>query len=78
MSLIPDSMNDLDNKTVLFVWGSGNSPDQLQLATDQLRSMNCSKVIVENSERLVMCKYYLNLINIIYFQRKSNYIFFSF
>ena len=58
MSLIPESVRDLDNKTVLFVWGPGNSPHQLQLATDQIRSMKCSKVIMENAERLVLCKYF--------------------
>lgn len=79
MSLIPENVCDLLNKNVLFIWGSGNSPEQLQLATDQIRAMNCSKVTMENAERLVMCKYFSYFINKkkIHFQNRI-YVVFSF
>nr|CAG4648938.1 EOG090X0FGQ [Polyphemus pediculus] len=45
---------DLRDKVVLVLWGSGNSPESLQQFTDIIKSRNCSAVVVENVERLVL------------------------
>jgi len=54
MSLLPEDVCDLGNKTVLLVWGSGNSPEDLKSVSDQLHALNCIEVVVENAERLTM------------------------
>ena len=56
MSLIPEDVCDLANKTVLLVWGSGINPEDLKNVSDQLSGLKCREVVVENAERLIMCK----------------------
>ena len=56
MSLIPEDVCDLANKTVLVVWGSGINPEDLKNVSDQLSGLKCREVVVENAERLIMCK----------------------
>lgn len=56
MFFIPEDVGELKDKVVLVVWGPGTSGDDLKRFSEDLSSQQCSVVIVENAERLSMCK----------------------
>lgn len=55
MSLIPEGVGDLKNKSVLIIWGHGNSNESLKQLVEEAGLKMSSHVVLENAERLVMC-----------------------
>lgn len=55
MALIPKSVQDLDGKVVLVIWGADSSPSNLQQFAEDIKSKSCSNVLIENVDRLLLC-----------------------
>lgn len=73
MALIPESVpQNLSGKVVLIVWGPGNSTDELQRISEELRARQCGQVVMEHVERLLVCKSSICLVDSFY----TNDIFF--
>jgi len=54
MALIPKSVQDLDGKVVLVIWGADSSPSDLQQFAEDIKSKSCSNVLIENVDRLLL------------------------
>nr|SVE74495.1 EOG090X0FGQ [Daphnia barbata] len=48
------AVNRLKNGTVLVLWGTGSSPDNVQRFSQELSSYQCTRVVVEHFERLIL------------------------
>lgn len=49
-------LNRLKDGTVLVLWGAGSSPEDVQRFSQELSTQQCSRIIVEHFERLILCK----------------------
>ncbi|XP_057379891.1 anamorsin homolog [Daphnia carinata] len=55
LATIPsEALNRLKDGTVLVLWGAGSSPEDVQRFSQELSTQQCSRVIVEHFERLIL------------------------
>nr|SVE80435.1 EOG090X0FGQ [Daphnia magna] len=47
-------LNRLKDGTVLVLWGAGSSPEDVQRFSQELSTQQCSRIIVEHFERLIL------------------------
>nr|CAG4635114.1 EOG090X0FGQ [Alona affinis] len=63
---IPENvLQGVKGKSVLLVWGPGNSTDDLQKLSDELRARECSQVVMEHAERLAISSHSSSVFDVI-------------